>query len=206
MTPVTLRPGRADDLELAFQIKRAAFAGYVAQVWGWNEAEQRALHGRRFAAQDVVIIQLNGDEVGLMTSTRSAGAIDLHQLFVLPAHQSRGVGAACMELLIDEARAAGLPIRLQVLKVNTRAAGFYLRLGFTATGETESHVQMEKRPEHDQRMQALAAFIDAYEAEHGEITRDEIDRATRAARTRSLPARAPAKRRCRSGEKRRRTG
>jgi len=60
--------------------------------------------------------------------------------------------------------------------------------------------------EHDQRMQALAAFIDAYETEHGEITRDEIDRATRAARTRSLPARALAKRRSRGGEKRRRTG
>ena len=60
--------------------------------------------------------------------------------------------------------------------------------------------------EHDQRMQALGAFIDAYETEHGEISRDEIDRATRAARTRSLPARALAKRRSRGGEKRRRTG
>jgi GNAT superfamily N-acetyltransferase len=151
MIHVTTRGARPEDLELAFQIKQAAFAGYVAQVWGWNEDQQRALHARRFAAQDVVIIELNGDDVGLMTTTRSADAIELHQLFVLPAYQSRGVGAACMESLIGKARAAGLPIRLQVLKANTRAAGFYLRLGFTATGETVSHVQMEKRPSLEHR-------------------------------------------------------
>jgi len=44
--------------------------------------------------------------------------------------------------------------------------------------------------EHDRRMQALATFIDAYEAEHGEIAPAEIDQATRAARARSLPVRA----------------
>jgi hypothetical protein len=57
--------------------------------------------------------------------------------------------------------------------------------------------------EHDRRMQALAAFIDAYEAEHGEIAPEEIERATRAARARSLPVRALGTRAQRTGKRRR---
>lgn len=44
--------------------------------------------------------------------------------------------------------------------------------------------------EHDRRMRALATFIDAYEGEHGEISAEEIERATRAARARAVPTRA----------------
>jgi RimJ/RimL family protein N-acetyltransferase len=36
-----------------------------------------------------------------------------------------------------------LPVRLRVLKVNPRALAFYRRLGFTCTGETETHDLME---------------------------------------------------------------
>ena len=43
--------------------------------------------------------------------------------------------------------------------------------------------------EHDQRLQALASFIDAYEAEHGEINQGEMDRAARRARSRAAPVR-----------------
>jgi GNAT superfamily N-acetyltransferase len=143
---VTTRPARPDDLELAFQIKKAALGPYVAQLWGWNDDEQRAAHTRRFAAHDVRIIQRGGEDVGLMATTKADDAIHLHQLLLLPAHQSKGIGATCLGPVIAEAHDANLPIRLQVLKTNPRAAAFYLRHGFAPTGETESHVLMEKRP------------------------------------------------------------
>jgi RimJ/RimL family protein N-acetyltransferase len=49
-----------------------------------------------------------------------------------------------MQRLIDEATSAELPIRLRVLKVNTRAAAFYDRLGFARVGEIDTHVLMER--------------------------------------------------------------
>jgi GNAT superfamily N-acetyltransferase len=140
------RPAHSEDLELAFQIKKAAFAAYVEQLWGWNDTEQRTLHACRFNTQDALIIQLNGHDIGLMTTTRSADAIHLHQLFLLPTQHSKGIGTACMSSLLAEAGRAALPIRLQVLKNNPRAARFYLRLGFSQVAETETHVQMEKAP------------------------------------------------------------
>jgi hypothetical protein len=56
--------------------------------------------------------------------------------------------------------------------------------------------------DHDQRMRALATFIDAYESEHGEISAQEIEQATRAARARALPVRALATRAARTTRKR----
>lgn len=44
--------------------------------------------------------------------------------------------------------------------------------------------------EHDRRLAALAAFIAAHEAEHGEITEEEMQAASRRARGRAVPARS----------------
>jgi Arc/MetJ-type ribon-helix-helix transcriptional regulator len=55
--------------------------------------------------------------------------------------------------------------------------------------------------EHEQRLQGLDSFIRAYEAEHGEITHEEIERASRRANSRAVavrslaPARVPGARR-----------
>jgi hypothetical protein len=55
---------------------------------------------------------------------------------------------------------------------------------------------LKLKVEHDQRLQALSAFIDAYEHEHGEITSEEIDFATRRANSRAILVRpAPVVRR-----------
>lgn len=56
--------------------------------------------------------------------------------------------------------------------------------------------------DHDRRMRALATFIDVYESEHGEISAEEVEQATRAARARALPVRALAPRGPRTTRKR----
>ena len=46
------------------------------------------------------------------------------------------------------------------------------------------------KAEHDRRMSALDAFLAAFEAEHGQITQDEIMDATRRSRARAIVVRA----------------
>lgn len=48
---------------------------------------------------------------------------------------------------------------------------------------------LRRQVDHDRRMEALDAFIAEYEAEHGEITLDEIEAASRRARARALVVR-----------------
>jgi hypothetical protein len=48
---------------------------------------------------------------------------------------------------------------------------------------------LRMKAEHDRRMQALDDFIAAYEADHGEITEDEMVDAARRARERAVVVR-----------------
>ncbi|MCA1844189.1 MAG: hypothetical protein LC792_13585 [Actinobacteria bacterium] len=50
---------------------------------------------------------------------------------------------------------------------------------------------LRRQADHDRRMQALDEFLAAYEAEHGQITEDEIRQAERRARSRAVVVRAP---------------
>ena len=143
MDNVTLRQAEPNDSEFAYRVKKAALKEYVEQVYGWDEDEQRRLHQRRFDAQDVRIISVDGDDVGVMALAAAPDCLKVNQIFLLPAHQGKGVGAECMRRTIEQARQSGLPVRLRVLKVNPRALAFYQRLGFVPTGETDTHIQME---------------------------------------------------------------
>ncbi len=53
---------------------------------------------------------------------------------------------ACMRLIIRDARARKMAVRLQVLKINTRGISFYQRLGFEIVDEDDTHFQMVKSP------------------------------------------------------------
>jgi GNAT superfamily N-acetyltransferase len=139
-----LRPADPNDSEFAFQAKKAAFMQYVGQVWGWDEAQQRRLHEERFGAREFRIINVDGTDVGVIAVMAQPDCMDLYQLFILPRYQSRGIGTGCISLVIEEARALGMPLRLRALKVNSRAVSFYERQGFVRTGETDTHVMMEK--------------------------------------------------------------
>jgi hypothetical protein len=50
---------------------------------------------------------------------------------------------------------------------------------------------LRRQAEHDRRMQALDDFLAAYEAEHGEITDEEIREAQRRSRSRAVVMRTP---------------
>jgi len=134
-----LRIASPGDSEFAFAARKAAFARYAELAGGWREAEELQLHERRFNPREYRIISLSGVDVGVIAAHIEPDHMKLNQLFILPEYQSKGIGYACMRLVFEEARHLGLPIRLRVLKVNPRALAFYLRIGFSAAGETDTH-------------------------------------------------------------------
>lgn len=52
---------------------------------------------------------------------------------------------------------------------------------------------LHRQAEHDRQLQAMAEFIAAYEAEHGEITEEEMDEAERSMRERAIVVRGKAR-------------
>jgi ribosomal protein S18 acetylase RimI-like enzyme len=148
MDSLKLRKVTPSDSEFAYRTKKAAFRQYVEQVWGWDEEEQRQLHVRRYSSQEFSVIQLSGVDVGIMAIVREPHCVKLNQLFILPEHQGKGIGTACTMRVIEDAGASELSVRLQVLKVNSRAVAFFQRLGFNSIGESDTHVLMERRSSH----------------------------------------------------------
>ena len=142
-----LRKATADDSEFAYQTKKAAFRMYADRVCWWDEDEQRQLHKRRFSAQDFQVIQVGNIDVGILSLVRQPDCIKVYQLFILPKHQSRGIGAACIKCVIKVGTASKLPIQLQVLKVNSRAFMFFQKFGFRRIGETDIHILMKRIPD-----------------------------------------------------------
>jgi Arc/MetJ-type ribon-helix-helix transcriptional regulator len=53
---------------------------------------------------------------------------------------------------------------------------------------------LKAKADHDRRLEALGAFIAAYEAEHGEISAEEMRHAARRARARAATVKIPGSR------------
>lgn len=143
---ITIRKADAVDSDFVFAIKKAAFREYVAQVEGWDDRHQRGLHNKRFDSQDFRIIQFQGNDIGFFSTSCTSDSLKVHQLFIHPEYQGRGIGSACMTRILTDADATGKAVKLQVLKINTRGIAFYQRLGFSIVDENSTHVQMKKLP------------------------------------------------------------
>ena len=147
MEGLKFRKAQATDSEFVFAVKKAAFREYVEQIWGWDDTYQRNLHNRRFNSQDLRIIQFHGTDVGFLSTRNTPDTFKVDQLYILPEYQGKGIGAACMKRIIDDANREQKPVTLQVLKINTRATAFYQRLGFAIVDENSTHFQMKRHPE-----------------------------------------------------------
>ena len=147
MEALKLRQAQATDSEFVFAVKKAAFREYVEQIWGWDDTYQRDLHDKRFASQDLRIIQFHGTDVGFLSTSNTSDTFKVDQLYILPEYQGRGIGAACMRRIIDDASLEQKSVTLQVLKINVRAIAFYQRLGFTIVDENSTHFQMKRQSE-----------------------------------------------------------
>lgn len=147
MEGLKFRKAQATDSDFVFTVKKAAFREYVEQIWGWDDTYQKELHNRRFASQDLRIIQFNGTDVGFLSTSSTTDTLNVDQVYILPEYQGKGIGSACLRGIIDDASLEQKPVTLQVLKINTRATAFYQRLEFAIVDENSTHFQMKRLPQ-----------------------------------------------------------
>ena len=83
----------------------------------------------------------------ITTSEQRDDLVFLGVIEIAPDHQSRGIGTKLVQGLLNEADSRGVPVELQVLKVNHPARRFYERLEFAVIGETQTHYLMRRPPE-----------------------------------------------------------
>jgi GNAT superfamily N-acetyltransferase len=87
------------------------------------------------------VVELDGRLVGLWKLWRQPEVWWILQVQLLPEAQGRGIGAELIRRLIAEADAAGVALKLKVLKTNP-ARRLYERLGFVLVGDDEHGHEM----------------------------------------------------------------
>lgn len=164
---ISVRSEQPQDESFLFELY-ASTRQEELDAWGWPPEMRRGFLTMQFKASqglhnafpdaEFQIVMLDGLNAGRMVVHRTAEALHLLDIALLPQHRSAGIGTALMQRVFGEAAATKKPLRLQVLKGN-RAARFYHRLGFVKIGETEMHLEMEWRAPAVRR--AEPAFPDA---------------------------------------------
>jgi ribosomal protein S18 acetylase RimI-like enzyme len=141
MEPVELRPTNPDDYDFVFSVHCAAMRSSVEQIYGWDADWQARYFREHFDPARRQIIRYCGNDVGYISVEEQKTSLFLNSIAILPSYQGRGIGTTLIRRLQHKARTKGVPVTLQVLKVNP-ARALYERLGFKVTGETDTHYRM----------------------------------------------------------------
>lgn len=123
--------------------------GYLEATSAWNTTAQEELFRRRFDAERWTIVCSEGEDDepigGYAVEPRDEDLV-LADIYILPEHQSKGIGSAIIKQLIAAAEAEGKPLSLAVLRTNPRARTLYERLGMHVIGEQEHLLVMSTDP------------------------------------------------------------
>lgn len=138
----TIRKATQGDLELSFEIRKKTMFKYVADSKGWDEEKELVDHIKDFNTEIMQIIEVDCKPIGVFESVIENGYLHVHGLYILEEFQNCKIGTNVMNNTIISANTKGIPVLLQVLKVNDKAKAFYEKIGFKVFKEAEHHFQM----------------------------------------------------------------
>ena len=118
-------------------------------VTGWPQQQKAAFLQQQFAAQhthyqthytgtDFLVIMQGGEDIGRLYLARWSAEHRIVDIALLSEYRRRGLGAALLSDLLDEAAGAGKAVTIHVEKFNP-AMSLYRRLGFVAAGEAGAY-------------------------------------------------------------------
>jgi ribosomal protein S18 acetylase RimI-like enzyme len=133
---IALIPAASGDYEFARETYYATMRWFIERLFGWNQAEQDASFASQFRLADARLIVADDQRVGWIQTQQSQSAVTLHQFYVVPALQRRGIGTRVLEMVIQEACNQGRSLKVAVVKINP-AKSLYDRHGFRVTHDDE---------------------------------------------------------------------
>jgi len=149
--PVHLRPERDGDREFRYRLfcdsRQPEFALLAPPVYQQVMAHQ--FHAQTVGYRDQFpqarfdIIELAGERIGRIVVDRPGTMVHIVDQAIVPALRGRGIGTAIMRALMDEAQAAGLPVRLEVASENDPSFRLYQRLGFVTIETVPLYMKLE---------------------------------------------------------------
>ena len=152
MISIVLRPITPEDDSFLARLYASTRADELAQT-NWSEEQKAAFCRMQFNAQTAdyqknypdasfQIIERNGAPAGRLLVLRSADAVHVIDIALLPEHRGAGIGTRLLRELQEEAKAAGKPLTIHVERFNP-ALRLYERLGFKQVEEKGVYLLMQ---------------------------------------------------------------
>ena len=129
MQDVTITQAGATDPERLADIRVAAMRPSLEAIGRFDPDRARARFIATYVAEDTFLLSRGGEVIGFYVLRNRPDYLYLDHLYLGPEHQGGGVGRGIVQLVQDQARDAGLPVRLMALR-DSPANGFYQSCGF----------------------------------------------------------------------------
>jgi ribosomal protein S18 acetylase RimI-like enzyme len=149
-----LRPEREEDRDFRYRLfcdsRQAEFAQLLApaafqQIMTHQFHAQTVSYRTQFPQARFDIIELSGEPIGRIVVDRPGTMLHIVDQAIIPELRNRGIGTAVMRAFMDEASAAGLPVRLAVASENDPSLRLYRRLGFVPIKTVPLYMELEWR-------------------------------------------------------------
>jgi ribosomal protein S18 acetylase RimI-like enzyme len=139
-----LRPVTEADREWLYELKVDAYRDVIERQFGsWADQLQRQIFDASWNLETSSVISVGQTDVGLLVVEDRPDELWLAEIQLGRTARGHGLGSRIVEDLLNRARAAGKPLRLNVLCENHRARRLYESLGFARIGETDEHYVMQ---------------------------------------------------------------
>jgi GNAT superfamily N-acetyltransferase len=124
------------DLEPLLALRIDVMREHLERVFRYKPSRARRIFREHFDEPGMRLILLDGERVGCVGFRRHAQEIRIDSFYLDRRLHNSGLGTKILTVLLDEADAMGLPVRLEVL-TGSKADRFYLRHGFMKLREDE---------------------------------------------------------------------
>jgi ribosomal protein S18 acetylase RimI-like enzyme len=149
-----LRPEREADRDFRYRLfcdSREPEFALLAPV-AFRDVMTQQFHAQtlsnlaRFPEARFDIVELSSEPIGRIVVDRPGEFLHIVDQAVVPQWRGRGVGTAIVRALMDEAEAAGVPVRVEGTAENDPSLRLYLRLGFVPVESIPLYTRLEWRP------------------------------------------------------------
>lgn len=135
-------PGEAD-FEPLLALRIDVMHEHLERVFRYHPDRARRIFREHFDEPGMRLILVESERRGCVGFRREAGCFKLDSFYLDRRHHGSGLGTAILKALLAEADAAGLPVRLEVLR-GSQADRLYLRHGFVKLSEDEIEAEYER--------------------------------------------------------------
>ncbi|MGW0389543.1 N-acetyltransferase family protein [Streptomyces sp. NPDC003042] len=140
---VEVRAPRGGDVEVVAELRAAVMRADLERLGRYDEHGVRQRLRDSFSVEHSSVLVRGGEVVGCFTVRPNRGGWLLEHFYLTAEHQGRGIGSWVLRGVVERADAAGVVVRLNVLR-GSAAQGLYERYGFVVEAQDEVDVFMAR--------------------------------------------------------------